>query len=445
MTRLTSFLGLFLILTGAAAGEQVCRKPTSAPAFDGPVLERSKLTGDWGGARSALIERGITLDLDVTQILQSNWHGGTHTKNGTRYSGSGDLTLALDTGKMGLWPGGMIVLNAEPKWGDGVNDKVGSLLPVNMDAIKPVAGEGAVMTLSEYYYWQSLFEGKLCLWAGKLDASRAFDMNVFANNERTQFMNVAFRNNLMLCPFAPYTTLCTGFMLRPTEWLTITTAFADSDGRAKTTGFDTAFHGDAEHCGVAHEWSFKVRPFDLPGNQRIGFAWSAKDTPHVHPKSPFKEMTPLLIKMLGMDTVNKVAPYLPYNSSGDNVMMYYNFDQYLYTEADDPTQGIGVFGRFGWDRQDVNPVAHFYSLGLGGKGLLPERDADTFGIGYYFADLSNDLPSVFHSEQGIECFYNIEITPWLHVSPDLQIIVNPGGRDEHDVAVVGGMRVQMNL
>jgi porin len=146
-----------------------------------------------------------------------------------------------------------------------------------------------------------------------------------------------------------------------------------------------------------------------------------------------------------MDAVNKIMPFLPKRTNGDNVMVYYNFDQYLYTEEEDPNQGIGVFGRFGWARQDVNPVAHFYSIGIGGEGVIPERDEDTMGIGYYFMDLSNELPRQFHSEQGVEAYYNIEITPWMHLSPDLQVIVNPGGTDEHDVAVVGGLRLQMNL
>jgi hypothetical protein len=45
--------------------------------------------------------------------------------------------------------GGLILLNAEPRWGKGVNQKVGSLLPVNFDAFKPTAEENCVMALSE--------------------------------------------------------------------------------------------------------------------------------------------------------------------------------------------------------------------------------------------------------------------------------------------------------
>ena len=33
----------------------------------------------------------------------------------------------------------------------------------------------------------------------------------------------------------------------------------------------------------------------------------------------------------------------------------------------------------------------------------------------------------------------------LHISPDLQVIVNPGGTDTHDVSVIGGLRMQMDL
>jgi len=431
----------------SAEGTTPSATATTKPAspYEGSWLTWPKMTGDWGGTRAELAEKGISLDIGITQIGQDNAHGGAYTRNGFRYSGSADLSFTLDTARMGLWNGGTFILNAEPKWGDGIGQKVGSLIPVNMDAIKPTYGEGATMTLSEFYYQHVLLDGKLILLGGKLDAARAFDTNVFANNERTQFMNVAFRNNLMLGAFAPYTTFAAGAIVNPTDWLTITTSVCDNDGRAKTTGFETAFHGDPDHFSVAHEWAFKVRPFGLSGSQRVGFAWSPRDFDHVDPVSPFKEMTPALVKLLGWQMVNKIAPYLPYENSGDNVMVYYNFDQYLYTEANDPTQGIGVFGRFGWARQDVNAPSHFYSIGLGGKGVLPERDKDTMGVGCYFLDLSNDLPCMMHSEQGIEAYYSIEIAPWLHISPDLQMVIHPGGTSDKDVAVVAGFRVQMDL
>jgi len=418
---------------------------TTTPSFGGDLWTRSKLTGDWGGVRNDLAAKGITLDIDYTQIFQGNAHGGRSTKNALRASGSGDIELTLDTQKMGLWPGGSFLFHAEPKWGDGINPKVGSLVPVNFDAVIPGSGEGAMFTLSEWIFTQGIIPDKLAVIAGKLFGARAFDTNVFANDERTQFMNTALRNNPIIPAFLPYTNLGIGVIAMPTDWLTITTAVADSEGRAKTTGFETAFHG-AMNTTIIHEWAFKVKPFGLPGNQRIGFLWSSMDFSRLDPNEPFNMSADLAIKLLGLDLANKVVGKLAkFRDAGDNVAIYYNFDQYLYTEDEDPSQGIGLFGRFGWARQDVNPIAHFYSIGVGGKGVLPERDNDTCGLGYYFADLSNQMPPQYHSEQGIECYYNIEVTPWLHISPDLQVIVNPGGTDFNDVSFVYGVRMQVNL
>jgi porin len=133
---------------------------------------------------------------------------------------------------------------------------------------------------------------------------------------------------------------------------------------------------------------------------------------------------------------------------GDDWGFYYNFDQYLFTEAGDPTQGWGVFGRFGWSNGEANLFEQFYSVGVGGKGTLPSRDHDTWGAGYYLANFSDNIRDVLgvHSEQGVELFYNIEITPWLRVTPDLQVIVNPGGGfQDRDVAIVYGLRTQMSF
>jgi porin len=446
-------LGVYFVLGLAVCAlpvlAQEAAKETETKAAEKPAAQPTDwwhwdtMTGDWGGARKQLADKGITFGLDVTQVIQDNAHGGAHTKNGFRYSGSDDLYLRLDTEKMGLWKGGGITVHAENKWGNGVNAKVGSLLPVNFDAVLPGPQE-CVMALSEWYMTQVLLDGKLFLIAGKLWGASAFEKNAFANNEHTQFLNTGFRNNPLIAPFLPYTDLGAGAIISPTEWLSILTAVADTEGKATTTGFNTTFHGPT-HTSIIHEWDFKIKPFGKPGTQRVGFVWSSMEFPQLQPIFPFKQTGPLMMQLLGSKAFQKIGAMLPRETEPDNVMVYYNFDQYVYTEAEDPTQGIGVFGRFGWARQDVNPAAHFYSIGVGGKGVLPERDKDTFGVGYYYLDLSNDLPSMYHSEQGVECYYNIEITPWLHVSPDVQLIMDPGGTDAYETSLVWGLRMQMTL
>ena len=92
----------------------------------------------------------------------------------------------------------------------------------------------------------------------------------------------------------------------------------------------------------------------------------------------------------------------------------YNFDQYFYQDTKDPTQGIGVFGRFGTSDGKANPVAQFYSFGFGGKGMIPTREQDRFGIGYYYLKVSGELRDTLPTlllkrfgldhEQGVELF-----------------------------------------
>jgi porin len=258
-------------------------------------------------------------------------------------------------------------------------------------------------------------------------------------------MNLGLRNNPMLGVFLPYTNLGVGFVLDPVDWLSILTAVTDAKGKATTTGFDTAFREDSG-TSVIHELDFRIKPFGLPGTQRVGFVWTSKDFEHLQPPTPFRETGPLVIKLLGPNLANKVVHRVaPFEESPDNVAVYYNFDQYVYTDKCDPTQGIGLFGRFGWARRDVNPINYFYSIGVGGKGLVPDRPKDTYGVGYYYLALSDQLPSVFCKEVGVELYYNIEITPWLHISPDIQIIGDPGGTDLRETAFVYGFRMQMSL
>ena len=95
--------------------------------------------------------------------------------------------------------------------------------------------------------------------------------------------------------------------------------------------------------------------------------------------------------------------------------------------------------------RDVSSVV---VLGVGGKGVLPRRDRDTFGLGYYHLNMADSLPDVLGlaAEQGVELFYNIEIKPWLHLTPDLQVIVDPGaGFGDRDTAIVYGLRLEMNI
>ena len=69
------------------------------PDYTRDLAHRKYMTGDWGGARTELANKGVLFELDVTQLLQGNAHGGKSTNNAFRYSGSADYYLKLDTAR----------------------------------------------------------------------------------------------------------------------------------------------------------------------------------------------------------------------------------------------------------------------------------------------------------------------------------------------------------
>ena len=134
---------------------------------------------------------------------------------------------------------------------------------------------------------------------------------------------------------------------------------------------------------------------------------------------------------------------------GDDVGLYLNFDQMVLKENDNPKdkQGLGVFGRYGFANGDVNKVNHFWSLGASYLGLVPTRDADVLGFGVAQSILSSqyrhNVNSLADRETVYELYYAIKVTPWLTVSPDLQVITNPGGNKDARDALMGGLRLKI--
>jgi porin len=50
---------------------------------------------------------------------------------------------------------------------------------------------------------------------------------------------------------------------------------------------------------------------------------------------------------------------------------------------------------------------------------------------------------MFNDVDGVEVFYNIQVKPWLHITPDFQYI-NPGD-NRIDDAYVAGVRMKIDI
>ena len=65
------------------------------PQYEGDVLTREALLGDWGGARTTLAEKyGMQFAVDVNQYYQGIWDGGR--SRDSDYNGSTDYRFKFD-------------------------------------------------------------------------------------------------------------------------------------------------------------------------------------------------------------------------------------------------------------------------------------------------------------------------------------------------------------
>ena len=139
----------------------------SGAKYGGNFWSRSYVTGDWGGLRSKLADHGVQFEFNVTQIYQGVASGGTNRTG--RYSGSTDVVLKLDSQKLGLWPGGILLVEAQVPFGNTVTPYSGGILPVNtlLSMIEPAQNE---IILPHLYLTQFLTEW-MAVFIGKLDTS----------------------------------------------------------------------------------------------------------------------------------------------------------------------------------------------------------------------------------------------------------------------------------
>lgn len=400
--------------TAEAASEQVSETP-----FD--IFHSERLTGDWWGGRTWLEDRGVTLSLSMTNIYQENVSGGLRTRNAHRVSGSYDLELLLDTGAMKLWPGGTFYAYAEGSWDDGVSGRgyVGDLFGVNADA----AGAQEIQ-LSELWYEHRFLDDKLRVRLGKLDLTVDFDTNAFANDETSQFLNLGLCNAANL-PF-PDRGHGIQFVATPFEWLYFGAGVADADARAITSGFDTAYHGPANFFSI---YEFGLTPVfetgwgKLPGNYRLGLWYDPQ------PKEEF------------FNDLGGRLRTVPVKR--DDVGLYMSFDQVVWREnvaVEEDEQGLGLFFRYAYAHGDVNVIENFWSVGGQYRGLVPTRDDDVLAFGVAQGILSERLRLAGgdpHRETALELYYNIQLLPWLTLTPDFQWILCPGGENGRDACVIG--------
>ena len=158
---------IVIVLTAAiitvitAGAEEVAKQPAS-------IWDRDTLTGDWGGARTALKDKGIDITLISINEIMGVLSGGLYRQGS--YEGRIEFSVGADLDKLLGWKGATthFTIYQLNNAGHVAADNVGSIGDVsNIDAL-------ATTRLFTAWFQQSLFDDKVSVRIGQIAADDEF-------------------------------------------------------------------------------------------------------------------------------------------------------------------------------------------------------------------------------------------------------------------------------
>lgn len=410
--------------------------------------EGDHATGDWGGLRTKLVDRGVHLYAGYAGEVLANVSGGL--RRGGIYEGLLELGLELDTAKLGLWTGGLVRATSLNSHGPVFSSRyAGDLLTAsNIEAYDS-------MRLYEFWYEHKFWEERFSIRAGQLlaDAEFAFTEagSLFLNSA---FGWPAFISANVVNTGPAFFVAAPGARLRldATEALYFQAgiydgdSFDDANGNPRVNRSGTHVHVSSEQGAFVlaesgYRWNSATNEPRLPGVAKVG-AWlhTADFASHYHDENGGQlARTGLAAEMHGQSFGAYVAA-----------------EQMIWREQDE--QGLWLFARAGGAPRDRALFEFVSDFGLSWAGPIPGRDDDTLGVGFVHARLSRDVraferldaevngtsyEAYSDPESVLECFYNVQLTKWWTVRPDVQWIFNPGGSAAVADAVVVGLRTSI--
>jgi porin len=453
-----ALVGLALLATSGPAGAQ----PVDVPAtWGGDIWSRPRLTGDWGGLRDELGKKGVVFDVDLLVTPQGVLFGGRSTGGNTW--GNADYTLNIDTGKLGLWPGGFLKISGDTGFGTLVQNS-GAIVPINTATLIPAPNDRTTALMNATF--MQFLSTKFGLVVGKFNLLDSGEQE-FYGDYRTQFLNTAFNFPMTLAQ-VPISAFGGGVIALPAKDITLSVLVLDPNGTPTSDDPGKTFNNGVMLTGGAQ---VAIRPFGLVGHQNLAFSYSNKDRfsleqdPSDLSRLLLQERFPLLgnagpilEQILARFFPGLLVPAAPPNHKSSTWSVSYAFDQYFWQPAGDAKHGIGVFLATGVSDGNPNPIKYAFLAGIGGKGV-PGRPEDSYGVGFartqfssaFIPFLRQRLGLGLNHESALEAYYNVGITGWLSATADLQIIdpglnktLNSSGRGLENVntAFVAGIRIR---
>ncbi|MGB5243214.1 MAG: carbohydrate porin [Lutimonas sp.] len=380
---------------------------------DNNFRERHTLTGNWGGLRSNLKDKGFIFKSSITNFYQGMVSG--EGNNDFEFGSKFGLTTILNAEKLGLWKGFFAIARMEYNMGHSVNNRGGTLLPVNTALAYPGI-EGADRWDMNIYFIQFLSKtDKVVL--GKINNIDLSNFSTFGGGLGLK----NFYHNAMVSPpnAISVPTVFGAYYMSSNEKRDITLAFYDANSRVNKMGFNDLFQDGVTFFG---SFDLVTHFFGKKGKQGVLGAYSTKD---VRNTEDIEDFFPPTGDYIGEKSNRWVATYF--------------FEQTLYQNPDNVKQAFGVFGQLGITDGKGSISDQYFLIGLGGNPPIKSRPVDTWGIGYFNYSLSDgvselDIPTIpgiypgfamSDAESGFEAFYEARLTKWFSLGIDYQY-VSPG-------------------
>ena len=407
------------------------------------------MTGDWGGERTKLIERGIDIKADYVGEAGYNAHGGYNDDKTGRYADQFGLGVALDLQKLWGWDNTQAKIQMTSRNGRNIsNDRIGDPRAGTLSSSQEVYGRGHMVRLTQFWIQHQMFDNKLDVKLGYFGEGE--DFNTFP----CDFQNLSFCgsqvgnyvNTWYNWPVSQ-AAIRVKYHITPELYAQIGAYNQNPSQLEHGNGFKLSGSGTkGTVIPVELVWSPKVN--NLPGEYRVGYYKSAADAPDVRED---------------VNGDNAATTGADYRTRSSKKGYWFVAQQQLTTHNGDASRGLNIAANATFHDKETNLVDNYQSLMLVYKGPFDARPKDDVGIGVARLHVNNDVKKnsellndargvsdydnplytpIRETEYNVELNYGFHVTNWLTVRPNLQYVVQPGGVDKVDNALVAGLKIQ---
>lgn len=411
------------------------------------------MTGDWGGERTRLIEQGIDIKMDYVGEVGGNLHGGFNDDKTARYSDQFGLGAALDLEKLFGWDNTQAKIQLTNRNGENIsNDRIGDPRAGTLSSSQEVYGRGHMVRLTQLWIKHQFLDNKLDIKAGYFGEGEDF------NSFPCEFQNLAFCGSQVgnwvgdiwyNWPVSQW-AMRVKYHLTPELYAQVGAYEQNPSNLDRDNGFKLSGSGtQGAILPVELVWTPKFN--GLPGEYRAGYYYSNADATDV-----YKDSNGQPAALSGE----------AYRSASSKHGVWLGLQQQVTSIASDHSRGLSLFANGTMHDKKTNAIDNYVQAGLVYKGLFDARARDDIGFAMARvhvnpayrknAEARNQANAVFDydnpaylppqdTEYSAELYYGVHVTNWLTVRPNLQYIRHPGGVNEVDDALIGGIKIQSSF